>query len=137
MIKRILMGLLAALGIFQLAVIAPTMVSATPKDEVCNGIALAGGDCAQNDSSLTNVLKNVVNILSLLVGFASVVMIIIGGFKYIISSGDSNSVNSAKNTIMFAVIGLVIVAFAQVIVIFVLNRAVSTPATTQKQSQVA
>jgi hypothetical protein len=49
-------------------------------------------------------------------------MIIIGGFQYITSSGDSGKVGTAKNTILYAIIGLVIVALAQFIVRFVLSR---------------
>lgn len=48
-------------------------------------------------------------------------MIIVGGFRYVISGGDSNGVSGAKNTIMYAIIGLVIVLFAQIIVKFVLT----------------
>jgi len=58
----------------------------------------------------------------MVVGAAAVIMIIVGGFKYITSSGDSTSVESAKNTILFAVIGLVIALVAQSIVIFVLRK---------------
>jgi hypothetical protein len=50
-------------------------------------------------------------------------MIIIGGLKYITSSGDSNNITSAKNTILYAIIGLVVVALAQFIVKFVLGKA--------------
>ena len=56
-----------------------------------------------------------------MVGVIAVIMIIIGGLKYIISSGDSNNINSAKNTILYAIIGLVIVAFAQEVVRYVLT----------------
>jgi hypothetical protein len=56
------------------------------------------------------------------VGVVSVIMIIIGGFKYIISSGDSANVTSAKNTILYAIIGLVVVLLAQIIVRFVIAR---------------
>jgi hypothetical protein len=49
-------------------------------------------------------------------------MVIIGGFRYIVSNGDSNGVSGAKNTILYAIVGLVIVLFAQVIVRFVLTR---------------
>jgi hypothetical protein len=52
-------------------------------------------------------------------------MIIIGGFKYITSGGDSNNVSSAKNTILYAIIGLIIVALAQTIVRFILGRVIS------------
>ena len=70
--------------------------------------------------------KRIVNIFSLVVGVVSVVMIIIGGFRYIVSNGDSNAVTGAKNSILYAVVGLVIVLFAQVIVRFVLTEATKT-----------
>jgi hypothetical protein len=50
-------------------------------------------------------------------------MIIIGGFRYITSGGDSGSVSSAKNTVLYAIVGLIIVALAQVIVRFVLSKS--------------
>ena len=53
-------------------------------------------------------------------------MIIIGGLRYITSGGDSGNVTGAKNTILYAVVGLIVVALAQVIVRFVVNRATST-----------
>lgn len=68
------------------------------------------------------IVTKAVRLFSFVIGFAAVVMIIIGGFKYVLSAGDPNSVNSAKNTILYAVIGLVIAALAQAIIIFVVNR---------------
>ena len=50
-------------------------------------------------------------------------MIIVGGFKYITSGGNDGNVSTAKNTILYAVIGLVIVALAQIIVRYVLGKA--------------
>lgn len=76
-----------------------------------------------NSSRIENVIKTVINILSAIVGAVSVIMIVIGGFKYVTSNGDSNNVSSAKNTILYALVGLMIVAFAQVIVQFVLERS--------------
>jgi len=52
-------------------------------------------------------------------------MIIIGGFKYVTSGGDSTKISSAKSTIFYALIGLVVVALAQVIVRLVLTKATS------------
>ncbi len=57
-----------------------------------------------------------------LVGILSVIMVIIGGFRYVISAGDSNAVQGAKNTIMYALIGVVVAAFSQIIVTFVLSK---------------
>lgn len=81
----------------------------------------AGGD----NSTITSILTTVVNILTLVVGIVAVIMIIIGGFRYITSGGDSSNISSAKNTIIYALVGLVIVALAQVIVHFVVNKAIS------------
>jgi hypothetical protein len=78
--------------------------------------------CQEQNAGLTGTVKTVVNVLSVVVGIAAVVMIIIGGFRYITSGGKQESVTAAKNTILYAVIGLVIVALAQVIVRFVLTR---------------
>ncbi|MBX4197632.1 hypothetical protein KW801_03715 [Candidatus Saccharibacteria bacterium] len=50
-------------------------------------------------------------------------MIIVGGFRYITSGGNPESTKSARNTILYAIIGLVVVALAQLIARFVLNAA--------------
>jgi len=51
-----------------------------------------------------------------------VVMVMIGGFKYMLSNGDSNGIQTAKNTILYALIGLVVAVSGQVIVSFVISR---------------
>ena len=88
-----------------------------------NGIA-GGVDCAIDKNSSSNVgllgdggiFERIVNILLFLVGAISVVMLIVGGIRYVISAGDQNAVTGAKNTILYAIIGLVIsfLAFAAV-----------------------
>lgn len=98
---------------------------------VCEGIEMAtGSDCddATAAKGVDNIIATVVNVLSIAVGIIAVIMIIIGGLKYITSSGDSNNVTSAKNTILYAVVGLVIVAIAQFIVKFVVTKATADPA---------
>lgn len=74
-------------------------------------------------SRINNIITDAINIFSILVGIIAVIMIIVGGFKYITSGGDSGNISSAKNTIIYAVIGLVIVALAQFLVQFVLDKA--------------
>jgi cytochrome bd-type quinol oxidase subunit 2 len=75
---------------------------------------------------IQTIVTQVVNIFSVIVGIVSVIMIIYGGFKYITSGGDSGNISAAKNTIVYALIGLVVVALAQFIVQFVLNKVAST-----------
>jgi hypothetical protein len=84
------------------------------------------GTCDDNvaggSSGITRIVTNIINIFSVIVGLVSVIMIIYGGFRYVTSGGDSSNVSSAKNTIIYAVIGLVVVALAQFIVQFVLEK---------------
>jgi hypothetical protein len=86
----------------------------------------ASGSCATTGSDanekITNIVHSIVNLLSAIVGIAAVIMIIVGGFRYITSGGNDASVTSAKNTILYAIIGLVVVALAQLIVRFTLSK---------------
>jgi len=74
-----------------------------------------------NGSNLQTLLTKVINVLSVLVGAIAVIMIIIAGFRYVTSAGNEQGVGAAKKTILYALIGLVIVALSQLIVHFVLN----------------
>ena len=76
-----------------------------------------------SEDSLNDLITNIVNLFSLIVGIVAVVMIIVGGFRYITSGGDSGNVSGANNTILYAIVGLVIVALAQFIVRFVLSKS--------------
>ena len=78
---------------------------------------------SNSNLSIATIAKNAVNILSLIVGIIAVIMIVYGGLRYITSGGDSGNVGNAKNTIIYAIVGLLIVALAQVIVHFVLTAA--------------
>jgi hypothetical protein len=78
--------------------------------------------------SLNDTIATIVKLASLAVGILATFMIIAGGFRYMTSGGKEESVKGAKNMILYAIIGLVIVALAQIIVHFVLYRiTTSTP----------
>ncbi|MBA3758548.1 hypothetical protein H0X10_02860 [Candidatus Saccharibacteria bacterium] len=116
---------MSAFGLLFAFAVVPSISAQTPRDSVCEGVVIATGqgcDGPGAETAVNKTIRLVVNTLSLIVGVVAVIMIIIGGLKYITSSGDSNNVSSAKNTILYAVIGLVIVALAQVIVRFVLDK---------------
>lgn len=69
-----------------------------------------------------SIWGNVVNTLIFIVGAAAVVAIIIGGLYYITAAGDDSQIRQAKNTILYAVIGLIVAVAAGGIVNFVLGR---------------
>lgn len=72
--------------------------------------------------SLDHFVHTVINLFSAVVGIVAVIMIIVGGFRYVTSGGSDTSVTSAKNTILYAIIGLIIVALSQILVRFTLNK---------------
>jgi len=99
-------------------------------DNINKGVNTAlgsNGGCSPPGSGTTNnfadIAKTIVNVFSIIVGVVAVIMIIYGGFRYITSGGESGAVGNAKNTIIYAIVGLILVALAQVIVHFVLNTA--------------
>jgi hypothetical protein len=120
--------IMSVLGVFMFATMAPVpAIMAAPKDQICQGVNFVDGStgCSgpKGAKGVGDVVASIINILSLVVGILAVIFVIIGGLKFITSSGDPANVSSARNTIIYALVGLVIVALAQVIVRFVLNRA--------------
>lgn len=73
------------------------------------------------ETDLMTLIRRVINGLLFCLGIISVLIIIYGGIRYTISGGDSNSVVAAKNTILYAVIGLVVAMMAYAIVNFVVS----------------
>jgi hypothetical protein len=135
MIKKIKTMLIALSAVAAVAtpVLAPAAVYADTQSTInqglCQGTSLdttaTNCNASANDaqSKINSLLTSVINIFSIVVGIIAVFMIIFGGLKYITSGGDSGNVSGAKNTIIYALIGLVIVALAQFIVHFVLGKA--------------
>lgn len=77
--------------------------------------------CPENLFGDMGVFKQVTNTILYIVGIIAVIMLIIGGIRYVISGGDSKKVTDAKNTILYAIIGLVIAFLAFAIVNFVIS----------------
>ena len=119
-IKQFILGLALVLGVG--LVFAPTGVSAQNAiDEACKndpGSTL----CANRDAEIGPIITTVINVLLFIVGIISVLMIIVGGIMYATSAGDSGAVTKAKNTVMYAVIGLIIAFLAFAIVNWVIGR---------------
>lgn len=126
-IRIIVASLMAGLIMIPAVGLSPMHVAAIDaKQAICEGVNSAdgggGSTCNAGGTDIGDVVKLVINILSLVAGVIAVIMIIVGGLKYITSSGDPSSISSAKNTILYAVVGIIVVAFAQLLVRFVFFR---------------
>ena len=127
--KKSGVGFVAALAVAVLTTLSPSGVAlaASCSDGVSGGIA-AGINCGQNESTPNtlfggdgSVFNTVVNTLLFVIGAVSVIMLIWGGIRYTTSAGNSNNVTAAKNTIMYAIIGLIIAFLAYAIVNWLLG----------------
>lgn len=127
-VKTLLVSTMMMLGLVAVPALAGPAAYATShgapaannKTSACNGVTqIGGGGC--NNNQFNNFIKDIINILLFLIGAIAVVMIIIGGLRYVTSGGDQGAITGAKNTILYAVIGLVIAVMAFAIVNFVLG----------------
>lgn len=119
--KKIAAGLAAIMATIGLAGAAALPAYAQGVDVwgSCNGQDNAVCRSADNGDAASNIAEDIIRILLWLIGIVAVIVIVIAGFRYVVSSGDSNKVQAAKNTILYAVIGLAVALLGQAIVILV------------------
>jgi len=134
-IKIALAGLLAvpmmALGINLVTVAQPVAATSNTSNvalsPILNGINSAKGNGQSNDLfGSTGVFNIITNTLLFILGAISVLMLIYGGIRYTISAGDEKNVTAAKNTILYAIVGLIVAILAYAIVNFVVTQFVQS-----------
>lgn len=124
----VILSIVVAIFVF-VGFVAPQAVEAQgAKEAVCDSL-LGNENCVEDDDSATvdGMLQTALNILSFVAGVIAVIMIIIAGLKFMTSQGDASKAASARNTVIYAIIGIVIVVLSQVIVQFVLSESQPTP----------
>lgn len=128
--NKILTAITLVTMAFTTALSAPAFAAdcSTPADCAKAGVTATGGGTGA-PTDIGAVIKSIINLLLFILGAVSVIMIVIGGFKYVVSNGDSSQTKSAKDTILYAVIGLIVALLAYAIVNFVLGAFLPTPPT--------
>jgi glucose uptake protein GlcU len=118
------LALTVAFGAFaQPAYAADATECADDTVSLSNGANCAkGADQSAKLFGVGGVFTTITNVLLFIIGAISVIMLIIGGIRYTVSGGDQNAVTAAKNTILYAVIGLLVAIFAYAIVSFVVDQ---------------
>lgn len=126
--------LLLVAVVFSLSFLFPVAAFASPFNTLCtsgnlDGRGLAGQNAICSDVPSSNpllgpggLLIKVTNIVTVIAGIAAVIMIIIGGLQFVLSGGDSKRAESARNTILYSVVGLVVIVLARFIIEFVVSR---------------
>lgn len=119
--KILIVGMLLV-GLF--GVLSP-ITSANSGIDICSGDGSGSIYCenrSDGETKVNSIVGNVVNVLLMAVGVISIIMIVVGGILFALSSGDAQKAAKARNTVLYAVIGLVVSLFAAAIVNFVFNR---------------
>jgi hypothetical protein len=125
MIKQLKLILVSSLFVF--AMFAGSAFIFTPQTQAqaglaCEGISGGNGSCESDDGpDADSIVKTAINYLSIVAGIIAVIMLIIGGLKFITSGGDASKVSSARSTILYAIIGVVIAVVGQLFVQFVIG----------------
>lgn len=114
---------LAAFLLGSVAMLTPVVSAApatdvNPSDAISGGVKAAGGGSTSSDA-LPNLIQTIVNVLLFIAGAIAVIMIILGGIRYVTSNGDQAQVKAAKDTILYSVVGLIVALLAFAIVQFV------------------
>jgi type IV secretion system pilin len=131
--KKMILTLALAAGLLVPAVAfvaspAPVYASAfnstNATKQACSGIngTEGAGDCAAPGTTLTTLIRTVLNLLSAFIGVVAVIMIMLSGFKFVTAAGDAGKVATARSTMIYAIVGLIIVAFAQFITQFIMKK---------------
>lgn len=117
-IIRIVLPIIAII-IVSISLVGLGSVSALTLQEGAEAARCDG--CPSDLFGPTGAFRQITNTILYIVGIIAVIMLIIGGIKYVVSGGDSKKVTDAKNTVLYAIIGLVIAVFAYAIVNFVIS----------------
>lgn len=121
---------LLAFGSGAAVLLAPVAVNAVSGTDLSlkAGADSAQGNDQQGDASSLfgqggqgGIFRTITNVLLFLIGAISVIMLIIGGIRYVVSGGDSTAVQNAKNTILYAIVGVVVAILAYAVVNFVIG----------------
>ncbi len=123
---RVLKVSIVAAGFLPSAILAGETTGETCSDPASAENPInAGAQCSQAKGTSGDlfgaggIFHTIANILIFLVGAVAVIMLIIGGLRYVISQGNKEHVSSAKDTILYSVIGIIVAILAYAIVNFV------------------
>lgn len=129
-IKQLLLGAFAVpvMVLGASLVLSPAPANAAFDKGLQDGATSAQGKDQQGDAATLfgeggqgGIFRTITNVLLFLIGAISVIMLIVGGIRYVVSGGDSSAVQNAKNTILYAIVGVVVAILAYAVVNFVIG----------------
>jgi hypothetical protein len=133
--KKLRIALTALFAVFILVPAAPALAAtdvlkgncSQGSCGACSASGASGSSACENNGSdpiagSNGILSKVTYIISYLAGAAAVILIIISGFMFATANGDASKVANARTSLIYAVVGMVIVIMSQSIIVFVINK---------------
>lgn len=120
--KQLLKRLTAIVAMIAVLLVPVTPVFADTVDVLNKGACSGSSICSGSNTGLFSVIRTVIQVMLTIAGAVAVIMIIIGGIRYVTSAGDQSDVKAAKDTILYAVVGLVITIMAYAVVTYVAGK---------------
>ena len=130
--RNLLITLVLILGS---TILMPVTTFASPYNNLCNNGQITDGSNGVNNNALCSdtptsnpvlgangIIAKVTNIVTIIAGIAAVIMIVISGLQFVLANGDANRVATARNTIIFSVVGLIVIVLARFIIEFVVGK---------------
>ncbi len=112
----------AALLVFVLNMAVVPVASAAPTGGIGGGADAAKGSNTPTDLfGDGGMFQTITDVLLFVIGAVAVIMLIVGGIRYTVSGGDSNAITSAKNTILYAIVGIIVAILAYAVVHWVIG----------------
>lgn len=126
--KRLIAILLLALSAFVMPVVNVSAAEvgndpACSSDKLTDKEALAAAGCptGEEDAKIGDVAKNIINVVITVLGLVAVLFVVIGGVNYTTSQGDPQKTKKARDTILYAILGVILAVLAYTIVNFVIS----------------
>ena len=110
---------LASPSVYAVNIFSQTCNSAAAGTDVCKSV---NSQAASGGNPIIKTLKTVIEVVSWIVGIAAVIILIVSGFQFITNGSDPQGVANARNSLIYALIGVAVVVLAQAIVAFVLDK---------------
>jgi len=126
--KKNLCALLMILGLAVPAVALPATASAVNVFQACSQGASSSDVCKEQGSTthgsnpIAHTIKVVLDILTVIVGIAAVIMLIYNSLRMVWAQGDASAVKSARDGIIGALVGIAVAVLAQAVVVFAINK---------------
>ena len=109
-------------AVFSIILTSINFVATASASSLQDGVNAARGDGQPGELfGGTGIITSLTNTLLFIVGILAVIMLIIGGLRYVVSGGNSTAVTAAKNTILYAIVGLVVSFLAFAAINFILG----------------